>query len=629
MPRVDRRPHKQWVLATAALVLTVVATAFSIVGCRFGESGAVRGKASSESWTLCLYLCGSNLESRQGWATKTLEELKGCSIPENVTVVVQAGGARKWRNENVQQDGQRFVVEQGEVREVGTASEGSMGEATIFGDFLEFCQSDYPSDRTAVVLWDHGGGPLRGACFDENSSFDALTLAELDKALKRGVEARGGKTYDIVGFDACLMGSLETAVTLADDADWLVASEEIVSGAGWDYNPLVGAMGTEGADVAAISAAICDGYKEKCADRGKDATATCAAIDLSRVSGVEKALESVLDALKEHYGLSASSLRRLSYGARIAEEFGGAVADEGQSNLVDLKGLAQACSEAYGTDEVPWDELVAAVDQAVAHHVNGSTTVGAAGMSIWYPVSLEDSELKDYVKVSPLTTYASALNEFFSMDIGRVEFSDAGSIVDGKLSVTIDPKTASAFYDSYVVNRRVDGSYEDHNVDREDDWESLTFTWQPSYAVMVTLEGMPLDVRAVSYTDDYIVFSSPIRVNGKETFLRFAWVTDEENPEGGYYQMLGTWNGIDYVTGLADRFLDDLQLGDKVEAVALETGEARGSVTLEGDIELVDQPMEAGKYECWFVALDLFGNEYTSDVCTYTVGDGGTVVVDM
>jgi hypothetical protein len=45
------------------------------------------------SWALYLYLCGSNLESRQGWATKTLEELQDADIPENVTVVVQAGGS--------------------------------------------------------------------------------------------------------------------------------------------------------------------------------------------------------------------------------------------------------------------------------------------------------------------------------------------------------------------------------------------------------------------------------------------------------------------------------------------------------------------------------------------------------
>ena len=86
---------------------------------------------------------------------------------------------------------------------------------------------------------------------------------------------------------------------------------------------------------------------------------------------------------------------------------------------------------------------------------------------------------------------------------------------------------------------------------------------------------------------------------------------------------------MDQATGLADRSFDDLKEGDKVEALGLESGASLGSVVLEGDVQIADQPMEPGDYECWFVALDLYGNEYTSDVCSYTVDESGNTVATM
>ena len=75
--------------------------------------------------------------------------------------------------------------------------------------------------------------------------------------------------------------------------------------------------------------------------------------------------------------------------------------------------------------------------------------------------------------------------------MGAVKFSDAGSATDeGKLSVTIDPATADEFFDLYVVNGALDGSYQDTNVDISDDWDNLTFVYNPAHAVAITLDGM-------------------------------------------------------------------------------------------------------------------------------------------
>ena len=73
------------VLVIMALMVALVAPALS----------SCARNVIPESWTICVYLCGSNLESRQSWATKTLEEISKVHVPLNATVVVQAGGAEE------------------------------------------------------------------------------------------------------------------------------------------------------------------------------------------------------------------------------------------------------------------------------------------------------------------------------------------------------------------------------------------------------------------------------------------------------------------------------------------------------------------------------------------------------
>ena len=227
-----------------------------------------------------------------------------------------------------------------------------------------------------MIFWNHGGGPLKGACFDENHDFDSLTLSELDEAFAAGVVKRGGKKYDIAGFDACLMGALETAQMLSDDADIMVASEEIEPGAGWDYKALLTKMG-ENVSAEKVAAAACDGFMAKCESRKKGATATLAAIDLSKIQDVINALQNALSSLKETRGSEVSALRRLAACSREAEGFGGATESEGMSNLIDLKGMAASLAENVKLNGAGWDKVVAAVDAAVLHHVNGSATGGA------------------------------------------------------------------------------------------------------------------------------------------------------------------------------------------------------------------------------------------------------------
>lgn len=49
---------------------------------------------SGDSWVIYWYLCGSDLESNAAAATTDLQEMLQVTLPENVKVVIQTGGAK-------------------------------------------------------------------------------------------------------------------------------------------------------------------------------------------------------------------------------------------------------------------------------------------------------------------------------------------------------------------------------------------------------------------------------------------------------------------------------------------------------------------------------------------------------
>ena len=339
------------------------------------------GGYAKGSWTVALYLCGSNLETKQGWASKTLTELLEADLPDNVNFVIQTGGCSKWRSDYVTAgDNKRLLVREDDFKDIGAGEFDSMGEAKALADFLAFCAKEYPAERTAVILWNHGGGPIKGACFDETANFDTLTLDELSYALASGVKANNGRKYDIIGFDACLMASIETAVTVSGYGNYMVASEEIESGAGWDYSPIIKAMGDK-LGTEEVAKTFCDGYMKKCESKGKSAAATLSVVDLAKTDAVADALCSAVDATVGSFDDSTKALRSIAFRTNTAEAFGGSTKGEGSSNLIDLYGMAKANSD-DSVNGSYWKPLMDAIDDAVLYSVHGAAASGANGISV-------------------------------------------------------------------------------------------------------------------------------------------------------------------------------------------------------------------------------------------------------
>ena len=105
----------------------------------------------------------------------------------------------------------------------------SMGDAKTFVDFMSWDREKYPAQRDMLIVWDHGADATKGICFDENFGFDGLNQNDFTDILNtRSSENKAApKKLDMVIFDTCFMGSIDTANWMQDYAHYMIASEVI------------------------------------------------------------------------------------------------------------------------------------------------------------------------------------------------------------------------------------------------------------------------------------------------------------------------------------------------------------------------------------------------------------------
>ena len=132
-----------------------------------------------------------------------------------------------------------------------------------------------------LIFWDHGGGSLSGYGYDEKfKSSGSMTLKGINDALKDG-----GTTFDIIGFDTCLMATTENALMLSAYGDYMVASEETEPGVGWYYtNWLTKLSANTSMSSLEIGKLIADDFVNVCAQKCAGQKTTLSVVDLAELA---------------------------------------------------------------------------------------------------------------------------------------------------------------------------------------------------------------------------------------------------------------------------------------------------------------------------------------------------------
>ena len=417
-----------------------------------------------KAYTVMVYIVGSNLESRMGAATSDIDEMRDAGLDyENTNLLLYTGGSRRWVS-SIPND-VNSVLDMSKEEDLRIAAQtdvsANMGSPETLAEFINYCTRNYPAEHYALILWDHGGGPLWGYGSDELFGNDSLLLDELRTAMD-STEFGRGKKLDWVGFDACLMGSLENAALWKDYAQYLIGSEELEAGRGWDYHFLSTLNETQ--DAEEIVRAVVDtfgSYYEENKSEFFNPDVTLSAMDLSKTEEVVGAVDTLFASMEQ--GIGEGSYASLNQARSRTKSFGlGAAGSvEEAYDLLDLQDFALQLEEMYPEESAA---VASAVDDMVIHST--SNVEGTGGMSIYVPgnnkalFNVSGDLRADEKELSPQyqSFVESYTNEWFGeseIDWHLEELQEG----DGELTLQLTGEQAENVSQAYYTVLRRDGAY--------------------------------------------------------------------------------------------------------------------------------------------------------------------------
>ena len=378
----------------------------------------IRGNGQ-DTVTIMVYMCGTDLESRSGMGTSDLQEMLNAKVGDKVNLLVYTGGCKGWRNNVVSsKNNQIYQIRNGQMAcLVENAGNAPMTDPNNLASFIQWCGKNFPANRNQLIFWDHGGGSLSGYGYDEKyATSGSMDLAEIDKALKAG-----GVTFDFIGFDACLMATLETALTVGQYGDYLIASEETEPGVGWYYTDWLTKLSQNTSmPTIEIGKNIVDDFVDVCAQKCRGQSTTLSVVDLAE-------LEATVPTQFKDFAASTTKLiedksyQTVSSARSGTREF----ASSTKIDQVDLVHLAAN----MGTDE--GKDLCDALLGAVKYNRTSSNMTNAYGLSIYFPyrkANNVDQAVSTYELIGLDDEYARCIQEFASMEVsGQVSTGGTAS----------------------------------------------------------------------------------------------------------------------------------------------------------------------------------------------------------
>ena len=418
----------------AAAIAAAVVSLGTLTACA-GGPGAITGGSADDSWTVMTYMIAdTNLEYFQ---MEDMREQEAVGSRPGFSLVSYLDRSDEYSDEDVIGLGDFTGAKTIEVKRSGgsteltdapNAGESNTGDPEVLAAFIEYAVKKYPAAHYALIFNDHGSSwPGVGA--DGSADNDQLTLAELQEGIAAGLDGGGLDKLDMIGFDACLMATYETASTLQTLADRMIASQELEPGYGWDYTALETAA--RGGSVDELAASILKAYDEQSTAEG-ESQVTLAEIDLTKMPAVDEAVDAFTAAVGPELADNSSDVGRalsnsLSYGATPDYNF-------------YMTDLGQLSGQLGGTGEA----LAAAIDDAIVAKVDGQATRGASGMAIYFPPA-QGGFSDEYTDVKAAAGWTEFLQSYYA----------AGQAAGGDLAF-VDGTLESGFNDNgFIVAQQV------------------------------------------------------------------------------------------------------------------------------------------------------------------------------
>jgi len=369
---------------------------------------------------IAVYMVGSDLESEGSAATTDIfEMLDGYDQDQTdrVDIVVAYGGANQdgWRDmkfatlSDLNEDAYDGTIGNEELYQVVYDS-ANMGEADSLIKFINHIGENYNEHRKVLIFWNHGGA-YEGVCYDENHNSDKLELQEIGTVL-----SGSNLHFDLIGFDACLMGNLEVANTVKDYANYMVASEELEPGHGWDYVSFIGYISNNPeASTINIGKKIIDSFIDK--PDHTDPIKTLSLLDLSKTDNVINKLDILSTGMSntltvpEGYSDIGTSITK-------SQKFGSEPKADTETSI-DLKSFVMEVKKQSPEISSSADDLISAIDEFVIYSKHDKTRPNSYGVSIFSPKDV-DYYHQNYRTVTVSNGWYSFLGSYIDRTTGDV-----------------------------------------------------------------------------------------------------------------------------------------------------------------------------------------------------------------
>ena len=556
------------------------------------EAAAV---AEQKDWTVLVYLCGTDLETTGAMATINLVEIAETIPSDNVNVVIETGGTRKWQAEEylglkIATDKlQRWTFGMEGYQMVDEQPLANMADYRTLTDFVQWGAENYPAEKYLLVMWDHGGGSNEGLILDELHNSSIMSLQDFGKGL-----ANANVQMEAILLDTCLMASLETAQAVQPYANYLIASEETVPGQGTDYQKwlqyLYDYPYVDGRQFGKI---VCDAVQQKYAELNSEyfyKTLTYSTIDLKKLDPVVAAFENMFAEVGKLLA-DPTAFGRFTYLTQNAESFYAA-------EMVDLQDFATRAVR-YGLSVETVGAVIESVNDAVVHDVKGLLHSYSHGLSFWYWPNASMGALDHFARNCKNPNYLAFLDainmgwtapDWVYEQVERLpDISYADYVVEKEVQVNSDSHlqmnitnakeaVARVDYRLYMESDKVPSGWVTLGLDDDvdGDWNEGTF-WDKFDGTWPMINNTPLQIEMVNSTSSYTLYNVPI-----------GTLMDEDNPSLGYNKLM-LRVGYEYDKPLTSVF-------DNMYQTASEKAQKAAEEAAEEDLAETAKDPYAGEY---------------------------------
>ena len=356
---------------------------------------------TGDTVTIMVYMCGTDLESKYGMATSDLSEMAKANLSDNINLIVETGGCSKWKTQGISSScNQIYRVKPGKLVPVEKDfGNNAMTDPNNLTKFIQYCKKNFAADRYMLIFWDHGGGSISGFGYDEkNKNAGSMTLAKINTALKNA-----DVKFDFIGFDACLMATLETDLVCNSYADYMIASEESEPGTGWYYTNWLNQLSEDTATpTVELAKTIIDNFVSASCAAQPNAQVTLSVVDLAELDGT------VPDALRD-FAASTNELVKSDDYKKVSDARAGTrqFAAKSRINQIDLVDFATRVN----TKEA---KALAEVLKGCVKY-NKTTISNSYGISMYFPYETTNSvksAIASYDEIGKESDYSECMDEY-------------------------------------------------------------------------------------------------------------------------------------------------------------------------------------------------------------------------